>query len=542
MKTFSNIDIFMCINCLKNWKLYRDHAIHESRLVLPGEVNEELCAVCSDCPQKIILCSACQRSYCDSCLVRLLEQKELEELRDEKKDWICMCCVVKIPHKPDIEEEAWKYVKLTNGYYSVDKKEISHKYSIGNPKSYINSNLINKQVSDISVNNMKKKGSAFAANKPIVQASINYDFHNDELVQFVVCRMDEKKKMKKKTGQNSLSGYSLKGKSSNTSLKTKEVKYPKNKSKNMIVPADLLPPVDPNKNELYYFGQYLLLIEKFSNSSSRDQSDDTEDVCFLCKDGGDLVECDYKFCERSLRCRKVYHTYCLSFKEEIPDDKDWICPRHFCDMCGADPDRLSYICKYCPLSLCSKCPEVLVRKYGMKQYLLLSDNNDNSKTISFVCQGCLEMYRTIKGYGDLKNFTLRGKDMNFPGEIPTECKIQNRSSRKKRVTPTTNNYSSRFSRAVNTDLDNPYQRVFTVKTDRSVTPKERAEKQGSPPILKKTQLSKYNMGKRTNRTNAKKERLMYLIICIQLEIKAMNHIWLQRMTSINTRILILKTY
>lgn len=41
-RDFSQHPIFMCNICIDNWKLYRDDALYESRLVLPGEVNEEV--------------------------------------------------------------------------------------------------------------------------------------------------------------------------------------------------------------------------------------------------------------------------------------------------------------------------------------------------------------------------------------------------------------------------------------------------------------------------------------------------------------------
>ena len=88
----------------------------------------------------------------------------------------------------------------------------------------------------------------------------------------------------------------------------------------------------------------------------------TDDVCFLCKDGGDLIECDdckSRNCDSRKRCKKVYHSYCLAYVVE-DDGRDWRCPRHFCDYCGTV--NLKYVCKFCPMSICKGCPAAMVRK------------------------------------------------------------------------------------------------------------------------------------------------------------------------------------
>jgi hypothetical protein len=88
----------------------------------------------------------------------------------------------------------------------------------------------------------------------------------------------------------------------------------------------------------------------------------TDDVCFLCKDGGDLIECDdlrSKHCDSRKRCKKVYHSYCLAYVVE-DDGRDWRCPRHFCDYCGTI--NLKYVCKFCPMSICKSCPAAMVKK------------------------------------------------------------------------------------------------------------------------------------------------------------------------------------
>ena len=124
---------------------------------------------------------------------------------------------------------------------------------------------------------------------------------------------------------------------------------------------------------------------------------ETEDTCFCCKDGGELIECDWNRHRPGACCPKVYHAgaspprqfekprleavviesvflapylpialplfnfclcclsrfsplECLGF--EVPDNTEWLCPRHFCRECGYQRPR--YTCKYCPMSFCQQ--------------------------------------------------------------------------------------------------------------------------------------------------------------------------------------------
>ncbi|KAM8938870.1 histone-lysine N-methyltransferase NSD2 isoform 2-T2 [Pelodytes ibericus] len=68
---------------------------------------------------------------------------------------------------------------------------------------------------------------------------------------------------------------------------------------------------------------------------------ESEDYCFRCNDGGELVLCDRKF------CTKAYHLSCLGLVKS-PFGK-WECPWHHCDVCGKA--SVTY-CSLCPNSFC----------------------------------------------------------------------------------------------------------------------------------------------------------------------------------------------
>ena len=115
-------------------------------------------------------------------------------------------------------------------------------------------------------------------------------------------------------------------------------------------------------DEVYYFGIYLNYYYDNVYSLTKDRRallTITDDACFLCKDGGDLVECDCFYpSNRNSRCLKTYHECCLGFK--LQEDQEFRCMRHFCDICGET--TLKYVCYFCPISLCANCPESFVEK------------------------------------------------------------------------------------------------------------------------------------------------------------------------------------
>ncbi|XP_053314167.1 histone-lysine N-methyltransferase NSD2 isoform X2 [Spea bombifrons] len=75
--------------------------------------------------------------------------------------------------------------------------------------------------------------------------------------------------------------------------------------------------------------------------SKPDGKKESEDYCFRCNDGGELVICDKKF------CTKAYHLSCLDLVKR-PFGK-WECPWHHCDVCGKASVTC---CSLCPNSFC----------------------------------------------------------------------------------------------------------------------------------------------------------------------------------------------
>jgi hypothetical protein len=66
-----------------------------------------------------------------------------------------------------------------------------------------------------------------------------------------------------------------------------ESKKPK-RHRSLPPPKELLPPVETQRDEVDYMAAYM---------RSTQSHEATEDTCFCCKDGGDLIECDCNRCE-----------------------------------------------------------------------------------------------------------------------------------------------------------------------------------------------------------------------------------------------------
>ncbi|XP_015745314.1 histone-lysine N-methyltransferase NSD2 [Python bivittatus] len=89
----------------------------------------------------------------------------------------------------------------------------------------------------------------------------------------------------------------------------------------------------------------------------------TEDYCFRCGDGGQLVLCDRK------SCTKAYHLSCLDLVKR-PFGK-WECPWHHCDVCGKP--SVSF-CHFCPNSFCKDHQDEVVLECNFNGQLFCSDH------------------------------------------------------------------------------------------------------------------------------------------------------------------------
>ncbi|OQS07706.1 hypothetical protein THRCLA_00301, partial [Thraustotheca clavata] len=76
---------------------------------------------------------------------------------------------------------------------------------------------------------------------------------------------------------------------------------------------------------------------------------ESEERCFLCGLGGELVVCEFS------KCTKVYHRLCLgAYPFPTDNDTEWICPRHTCAISGKREEVVKstmWHCVRCPVSI-----------------------------------------------------------------------------------------------------------------------------------------------------------------------------------------------
>ncbi|XP_069575662.1 histone-lysine N-methyltransferase NSD2 [Brachyistius frenatus] len=95
----------------------------------------------------------------------------------------------------------------------------------------------------------------------------------------------------------------------------------------------------------------------------------SEDECFRCGDGGQLVLCGKK------TCTKAYHLSCLNLTKR-PFGR-WDCPWHHCDVCGKNSEAF---CQLCPNSFCKAHQEGALRPWPPTGQLCCTEHEEPEGT------------------------------------------------------------------------------------------------------------------------------------------------------------------
>ncbi|KAF3790180.1 Zinc finger CCCH domain-containing protein 19, partial [Nymphaea thermarum] len=86
---------------------------------------------------------------------------------------------------------------------------------------------------------------------------------------------------------------------------------------------------------------------RYSEMDGERKEEIAEDVCFFCKDGGELRICDFK------SCLKAYHAPCVGKDLKFLElDEYWTCGWHSCFLCQKSS---IFQCFCCPRSICEQC-------------------------------------------------------------------------------------------------------------------------------------------------------------------------------------------
>lgn len=123
------------------------------------------------------MCSECPRSFCMTCLTRVLTRKEIGDL-EKPSDWICMCCNADIsPSPPSLSSSQWKIVTPTNKIkpdYLIENISTSNDKSLLLDNDFLSSLSIPKRIS-------RRDRRKYEKNTKKMKSSHNFGMENRNL-------------------------------------------------------------------------------------------------------------------------------------------------------------------------------------------------------------------------------------------------------------------------------------------------------------------------------------------------------------------------
>ncbi|ESQ31532.1 hypothetical protein EUTSA_v10003959mg [Eutrema salsugineum] len=141
-----------------------------------------------------------------------------------------------------------------------------------------------------------------------------------------------------------------------------------------------------------------------------EEEKECEDWCFVCKDGGSLMLCDYK------DCPKVYHASCVEKEKDVMNGDSLICMWHTCYVCRKRPKLCCFccpnaVCEGCVTysefihlkedkGLCNLCQEYVFALEEIREYDAAGDKIDLSDRNTWECL-FLEYWELVKNQEDI---------------------------------------------------------------------------------------------------------------------------------------------
>lgn len=118
-----------------------------------------------------------------------------------------------------------------------------------------------------------------------------------------------------------------------------------------------------------------------SVAGAENGNDNSDDVCAVCGEGGQLLICEYR------NCNRVYHFQCVGLTDE--PQGEWYCSAHFCTVCHAKvPSDSQYVCSNCPTAYCQYHIPRAVHDVNVLNTAANHNNIDVDDKQEFLCTRC----------------------------------------------------------------------------------------------------------------------------------------------------------